>query len=50
MVMATTIRTPNRYDHGVRELVRTTRDVSCAVQYFSVANGMGQMSLDAKRR
>ena len=33
MVMATATRTQNRYDHGLRELVRTTQDVSCAVQY-----------------
>ena len=31
--MATTTRTQNRYDHRLRELVRTTQDVSCAVQY-----------------
>ena len=33
MVMATTTRTQNRYDHRLRELVRTTQDVSYAVQY-----------------
>jgi hypothetical protein len=33
MVMATTTRTQNRYDHRLRELVRTTQDMSCAVQY-----------------
>jgi transposase InsO family protein len=33
MVMATTTRTQKRYDHRLRELVRTTQDVSCAVQY-----------------
>ena len=31
--MATTTRTQNRYDHRLRELVQTTQDVSCAVQY-----------------
>ena len=31
--MATTTRTQNRYDHRLRELVRNTQDVSCAVQY-----------------
>ena len=31
--MATTARTQNRYDHRFRELVRTTQDVSWAVQY-----------------
>ena len=32
MIMATTTRTQNRYDHRLRELVQTTRDVSYAVQ------------------
>ena len=32
MLMVTTPRTQNRYDHRLRDLVRTTRDVSCAVQ------------------
>ena len=32
MLMVTTPRTQNRYDHRLRELVRTTRDVSCAVR------------------
>ena len=31
--MATTTRTQKRYDHRLRELVRKTQDVSCAVQY-----------------
>jgi putative transposase len=31
--MATTTRTQKRYDHRLRELVRNTQDVSCAVQY-----------------
>ena len=31
--MVTTTRTQNRYDHRLRELVRTTQDVSCAVRY-----------------
>lgn len=31
--MATATRTQNRYDHRLRELVRTTQDVNCAVQY-----------------
>ena len=30
--MVTTTRTQNRYDHRLRELVRTTQDVSYAVQ------------------
>ena len=30
--MVTTTRTQNRYDHRLRELVRTTQDVNCAVQ------------------
>ena len=33
MVMATTTRTQHRYDQRLRELVRTTQDVSYAVQY-----------------
>jgi len=32
MIMVTTARTQNRYDHRLRELVRTTLDVSYAVQ------------------
>ncbi len=32
MVMVTTTRTQNRYDHRLRELVQTTQDVSYAVQ------------------
>ena len=32
MIMAITTRTQNRYDHRLRELVRTTQDVSCAIQ------------------
>ena len=31
--MATATRTQNRYDHRLRELVRTTQDISCAVQH-----------------
>ena len=31
--MVATIRTQKRYDHRLRELVRKTLDVSCAVQY-----------------
>ena len=30
--MATTTRTQRRYDHRLRDLVRTTRDIECAVQ------------------
>ena len=30
--MATTTGTQNRYDHRLRELVRSTQDVNCAVQ------------------
>ena len=30
--MATTTRTQNRYDHRLRDLVRTTQDISCALQ------------------
>jgi hypothetical protein len=30
--MATTARTQRRYDHRLRDLVRTTRDIDCAVQ------------------
>ena len=33
MIMVTTTRTQNRYDHRLRQLVRTTQDVSCAVQF-----------------
>jgi len=29
-VMATTTRTQRRYDHALRNLVRTTRDIHCA--------------------
>ena len=32
MIMVTTTRTQNRYDHRLRQLVRTTQDVSYAVQ------------------
>jgi hypothetical protein len=32
MIMVTTTRTHNRYDHRLRELVQTTQDVSYAVQ------------------
>ena len=32
MLMVTTPRTQNRYDHRLRQLVRTTQDVSYAVQ------------------
>ena len=32
MIMVTTTRTQNRYDRRLRQLVRTTQDVSCAVQ------------------
>jgi putative transposase len=32
MIMVTTARTQNRYDHRLRELVQTTQDVSYAVQ------------------
>ena len=32
MIMVTTTRTQNRYDHRLRQLVRTTQDMSCAVQ------------------
>ena len=31
--MAATTRTLNRYDHRLRELVRSTQDISCAVQH-----------------
>jgi hypothetical protein len=31
--MATAIRTQKRYDHRLRELVRSTQDISCAVQH-----------------
>src|SRR5271154_186251 len=31
-VMATTARTQRRYDHRFRDLVRTTRDIDCALQ------------------
>ena len=31
-VMATATRTQRRYDHRLRNLVRTTRDIHCAVQ------------------
>jgi hypothetical protein len=31
--MATATRTQNRYDHRLRELVRSTQDIRCAVQY-----------------
>ena len=30
--MATAIRTQRRYDHRLRNLVRTTRDIHCAIQ------------------
>ena len=30
--MTTTTRSQNRYDHRIRELVRTTRDIKCVVQ------------------
>src|SRR5271170_6548686 len=30
--MATTTRTQRRYDHRLRELVRSTRDIDCAIQ------------------
>jgi hypothetical protein len=30
--MATTTRTQRRYDHRLRNLVRTTRDIHCALQ------------------
>ena len=30
--MATTTRTQRRYDHRLRNLVRTTRDIHCAIQ------------------
>ena len=30
--MATTTRTQRRYDHRLRDLVRTTRDIDCAIQ------------------
>jgi hypothetical protein len=30
--MATTARTQRRYDHRFRDLVRTTRDIDCALQ------------------
>ncbi|MFM9118633.1 MAG: hypothetical protein ACKOU6_20980, partial [Planctomycetota bacterium] len=30
--MATTTRTQRRYDHRLRNLVQTTRDIHCAVQ------------------
>jgi transposase InsO family protein len=32
MIMVTTTRTQNRYDHRLRELVQTTQDVSYAIQ------------------
>src|SRR5664279_294192 len=31
--MATTTRTQRRYDHRLREHVRTTRDINCALQH-----------------
>ena len=31
-VMATATRTQRRYDHRLRNLVRTTRDIDCAIQ------------------
>jgi hypothetical protein len=30
--MATTTRTQHRYDHRFRDLIRTTRDIDCALQ------------------
>ena len=33
MVMAAAPRTQNRYDHRLRDLVRTTQDMSCAVEF-----------------
>ena len=31
--MATTTRSQSRYDHRLRDLVRTTRDITCALQH-----------------
>jgi len=32
MIMVTTARTQNRYDHRLRQLVQTTKDVTYAIQ------------------
>ena len=52
MVMVTITRTQNRYDHRLRQLVRTTQDVSYAVEcgvprstargWLSVPKGLDQ--------
>src|SRR5512139_1040749 len=31
--MTTTTRSQSRYDHRLRDLVRTTRDITCALQH-----------------
>jgi hypothetical protein len=45
--MATTTRVQNRYDHRLRELVRSTQDISCAVRGATDSAGIKLVPFDA---